>query len=116
MLNVEHYDGLALVAYFDFSLIALSQQTLEAVFYADLTNRRKPVCEKDSVEVIDLMLKSTGEEAIGLNDERGAVELWQGRYDIHRPADFAAYAFNAQAAFEADFLFLSVIERGVDEY
>lgn len=65
--------------------------------------------------MVDLMLESTGEEAIGLNDERGAVELRQGRFDIHGAADFTAYALDAETALEADFLFLTVFERGVDE-
>lgn len=116
MLNVEHYDRLALRTHLDFSVIALCEQPLEAVFYTDFPDRREPVREQDSVEVVDLMLESAGEEAIGLNDNRRAVELRQGRFDIHRPSDFAAYALDAQAALESDLFFLSVFERGIDEY
>lgn len=65
--------------------------------------------------MVDLMLESTGEKSIGLDDERGAVKLWQGRFDIHGAADFAAYSLDAQTALEADFLFLPVFESGVDE-
>jgi len=65
--------------------------------------------------MINLMLQGPSQQSVCLEDERGAVKLRQGRFHIHRSADFAADTLDTEAALEADFLFLTVFERGVDE-
>lgn len=96
-------------------IITTGKKPLEAVFHTDFPDCGEPVRKKDSVEMVDLVLEGAGEKSIGLDDERGAVKLRQGGFDIHGSADFAAYALDAETALEADILFLPVFKSGVDE-
>jgi hypothetical protein len=78
--------------------------------------RGDAIKEKDAIEVIDFMLKGTGQQAIGLDHHLSAIELREATADAGRAVDGCADAANAQAAFRFHGTRTIELELGIDDH
>ena len=97
-------------------LFPLGHEAGELALEADFGGGGHAVDEKDAVEVIDLVLEGTGEEAVGLHRHGFAIECHEGDGDGFGAADVTAEAGKAQAAFFAGFFGVAELELGIEKH
>lgn len=97
-------------------LFPLLHQAGELALDADFGDGVEAVDEEDAVEVIDLVLESAGEEAVGFHGDGFTVEVGVGDFDLAGSAYIAAEAGEAEAAFFADLLGAAEFELGIHEH
>src|SRR5690606_18495158 len=71
--------------------------------------------EQDAVEVVELVLDHAGEELVGLEVDRGAVEVDPGDVDPLGPHDVPVQAGNREAALGELPLTVALADLGVDQ-